>query len=518
VGYGGAGAVAAITANDAGVKTLILEKNSCDLPGETRHTPSTRIAGGGWYSPEDVKGAIEYMKGMFRVSNETSPEQVEMLPIFAKFLSENQIFMKKMAAEAEKFSGFKVEIQNAAPVVKPASPELVVKVVKDGAPPFTPDHPELPGADSTLCFDIKADNYRPGAALFRILSDVIQERKIPVLWETPALHLISEGGEVRGVIARHQGKEIRIKASRAIILATGGFEFNEWMKRNYLRAYPAYFTGNPASTGDGITMSMELGANLWHMNNSSWRAVMKYPEFESAFSTQLHETGSIFINKFGSRFTNERFKMHTFGYELINYDCYAMAYPKIPFYWIFDEKRRQMASLTMNRSGINAPPGGVMGKRFYQWSADNTKEIEKGWIMKSGTIEGLVKQIQADPDNNGLLTDGALPATVKKYNSFCKARDDQDFHKSDKFLQPIEDAPYYAVKLWPGGPNTQGGPQRNSRAQVLRVDRNPIPRLYAAGELGSVWGMMYQGGGNIAECIAFGRIAGANASTEKVWK
>ena len=108
VGYGGAGAVAAITAQEAGVKTLILEKNSCDLLGKTRHTPSTRIAGGGWYSPEDIDGAVEYMKGMFRVSNEASAEHLEMLPVFAKYLSQNQGWMKKMAAESEKFSGFKV--------------------------------------------------------------------------------------------------------------------------------------------------------------------------------------------------------------------------------------------------------------------------------------------------------------------------------------------------------------------------------------------------------------------------
>jgi len=69
------------------------------------------------------------------------------------------------------------------------------------------------------------------------------------------------------------------------------------------------------------------------------------------------------------------------------------------------------------------------------------------------------------------------------------------------------------VALWPGGPNTQGGPRRNSKAQVLRADGFPIPRLYSAGELGSIYGMLYPGsGGNLAECIAFGRIAGENAS------
>ncbi|MBI4331963.1 MAG: FAD-binding protein, partial [Chloroflexi bacterium] len=76
--------------------------------------------------------------------------------------------------------------------------------------------------------------------------------------------------------------------------------------------------------------------------------------------------------------------------------------------------------------------------------------------------------------------------------------------------------PYYFVKLWPGGANTQGGPKRNARGQVLRVDNTPLPGLYSAGELGSAWGMLYQGGGNTAEAIAFGRIAGANAAAEKL--
>ncbi|MDP6101418.1 MAG: FAD-binding protein, partial [Dehalococcoidia bacterium] len=83
-------------------------------------------------------------------------------------------------------------------------------------------------------------------------------------------------------------------------------------------------------------------------------------------------------------------------------------------------------------------------------------------------------------------------------------------------LVPISNPPYYAVKMWPGGPNTQGGPKRNHRAQILNVDGDPIARLYAAGEFGSVYGMLYpSGGGNIAECIAFGRIAGEHAAREE---
>ncbi|UCG54372.1 MAG: FAD-binding protein, partial [Dehalococcoidia bacterium] len=220
--------------------------------------------------------------------------------------------------------------------------------------------------------------------------------------------------------------------------------------------------------------------------------------------------------KRGRRFTNERFKLHAFGYELINYDCYAKCYPRVPCYWIFDEKRRAIAPLASYLGACN-PPGGVMGEIHYIWSENNQKEIDRGWIIKANTLEELANKILAGSDNNGLMTPSELGATVKKYNSYCREGTDPDFNKPKEWLQPIEDPPYYAVKLWPGGPNTQGGPKRNIRGQVLRPDNTPIPRLYVAGELGSVWGMIYQGGGNIAECIAFGRIAGTNAAGEKLY-
>ena len=159
-----------------------------------------------------------------------------------------------------------------------------------------------------------------------------------------------------------------------------------------------------------------------------------------------------------------------------------------------------------------------MGDIHYIWSEDNQQEIDRGWIMKASTVEELAGKILADPDNSGLMSPSVLRETVKQYNGYCRKGEDLDFHKPQEWLQPLEDPPYYAVKLWPGGPNTQGGPKRSARGQVLRVDNTPLPRLYSAGELGSVWGMLYQGGGNIAECIAFGRIAGANAAAEKVWK
>ena len=84
-------------------------------------------------------------------------------------------------------------------------------------------------------------------------------------------------------------------------------------------------------------------------------------------------------------------------------------------------------------------------------------------------------------------------------------------------LSPIQAAPFYAIELSPSMLNTQGGPRRNARGQIVRPDGSPIPRLYSAGELGSIYSYLYQGTGNIGECLAFGRISGRNAAAEKPW-
>jgi predicted oxidoreductase len=84
-------------------------------------------------------------------------------------------------------------------------------------------------------------------------------------------------------------------------------------------------------------------------------------------------------------------------------------------------------------------------------------------------------------------------------------------------LSPIKAGPFYAIELSPSMLNTQGGPKRNARAEIVRHDGSAIPRLYSAGELGSIYSYLYQGTGNIGECLAFGRIAGRNAAAEQPW-
>ena len=84
-------------------------------------------------------------------------------------------------------------------------------------------------------------------------------------------------------------------------------------------------------------------------------------------------------------------------------------------------------------------------------------------------------------------------------------------------MGPVEKPPFYALPLYPGGPNTKGGLRANGRCQVLDWDDRPIPRLYSAGEISSVFQFVYQGGGNLAEGITFGRLAGRNAAAQTPW-
>jgi predicted oxidoreductase len=114
------------------------------------------------------------------------------------------------------------------------------------------------------------------------------------------------------------------------------------------------------------------------------------------------------------------------------------------------------------------------------------------------------------------LDPAALTDTVRRWNRACDAQHDAEFGRT-LMLEPIADGPFYAVELSPSMLNTQGGPRRNERAQIVRPNGTPIPRLYSAGELGSIYSYLYQGTGNIGECLAFGRIAGRNAAAEPAW-
>ena len=207
--------------------------------------------------------------------------------------------------------------------------------------------------------------------------------------------------------------------------------------------------------------------------------------------------GVIFTDRYGKRFTSEVYRAHTLYYELTNMDSQRLVYPKIPSWWIFDDRRFKTGPLTPTFMGPTGP------LRQIPWGADNQAELERGWVLSAGSIAELAGRCDMELS--------VLAETVRRYNAACADGNDPDFGRPASTMTPLDGPAYYAVRLWPGGPNTQGGPRRNADGQVMRVTGEPIPGLYTAGELGSVYGMLYpSGGGNIAECLAFGRVAGRN--------
>ena len=493
-GFGAAGAVTAITAREGAAEVLVLEKQVAE-----RFVTTSFMSGGGIICPNDRDGAEQYMQALVKVTDDLYWTDPEIVRVWADYTTQNKRWIENIGG-------------------------VRMTVYRHGG-----EH-RLPGAEAIDSCHIPG----MGPGLMRLLYEQAKIRNVQVVHGLAAEKLLlNERGEVVGVRARKTGGQlVNVRARRAIILTTGGFEFDEQMKLQYLRVYPTYFLGSPANTGDGVRMATDVGAELWHMNCCSARLVMKFPELPYAFSPALGGmnwgspggsvlpgaggvarpqkqggratavAGYIIVDRFGKRYTNENFKGHSIYYELTGFDSQKLVFPRVPSYWIFDRKRLDDSPLALRRSGPAGPA------QLYTWGADNREELGRGWIHEGKTIEKLARVLSIEPS--------ILKGTVSSYNESCKEGRDTEFHRQLDSLIPLDTPPFYAVPLWPGGPNTQGGPRKNRKAQVLRSDGSPVRRLYAAGELGSVYGMLYpSGGGNLAECIAFGRIAGEHASGER---
>jgi succinate dehydrogenase/fumarate reductase flavoprotein subunit len=475
VGYGGAGAVAAVTAHDAGAKVLILEKQA-----EGRHTSNTQMCLGVFLSPDSVRGVLDYFEVASRV-NVDLPESKDIddavVKVWAETSVQNKEWMTKMGAK-----------------------EFVL-FANSGR------DPKWPGNSAIKAYQLKGADGKGevGVGLFKFLDGLVTTRKIETLWEAPAVRLITNAkGEVVGVRAKRQGKEIAVQAKRAVVLTCGGYEYDAAAQRTYMAAAPMVYYGNPDNTGDGLRMAQELGADLWHMTVLGGGLKLKFPDFPTAFGEAFGTGSYIVVDKTGKRFKAENQLGGYSGYwNALVYDTVRYTWPRIPVYYVFDEKRRLAGPIVRTVLGAAGPLG------MYKWSPDNSAEVARGWIKKDETLEGLAGKIGVDP--------AALAAEVAKVNGFKAKGKDEDFDRPAASMAPLE-APFYAVPLWPGLNNTFGGPRRNEKAQIVGVFGKPIPRLYSAGELGSIFVQYPQGGANIGECIAFGRIAGAQAAAEKPWK
>jgi succinate dehydrogenase/fumarate reductase flavoprotein subunit len=352
-----------------------------------------------------------------------------------------------------------------------------------------------------------------GNAFFQQLDALVQSRNIPILFNTPATDLIQNPttGEILGVQALANASEIQT------------------MKSDSMRVYPTHFYGWPFCTGDSVTMASKVGAAMWHMGGMSARMIPWFPEYPIAFSTTApSQHGWIYVDKYGNRYADETeisTYSHNWWIKLSDFDLTVPEYTRIPSFIVFDQTCFNAGAITSGSNG-QLPP--QIDSRPV-WT--NALALSNGWIQQGQTIAQLVAAMNATPYVGTVpgstntspaanvtinMNPNNLQTTLNNYNGFCTAGVDSQFGRPKSALIPIVTPPFYAMPLWPGGPSAFGGPVRNQMGQICDADGNAIPRLYSAGENGSVDGLLSLGANN-AQVIAFGRISGTNAAAESNW-
>lgn len=285
----------------------------------------------------------------------------------------------------------------------------------------------------------------------------------------------------------------------AVIMACGGFENNLDLKRDLLGPRKIGLLGSPNNMGDGMRLARKVGAELWH--HSAEASVLGFlpPGDECGFALALRDPGFIFVNRNGKRFMNEaKLESHRGHSDTAAVDPESGTFANDPMWLIMDHRNMQRnESLVLEIFSQKVVIDG------YQWSSHSKEELKKEWIRKVDSLEELARILNIEHD--------ALSATISDYNSANDKGRPDPFNRPPESMSPIH-PPFYAMQLTPLLYNTQGGPQRNERAEILNPDGGIIKGLYGAGECGSVWGHAYQSSTNFAETIVFGRIAGREAA------
>ncbi|MFT4233505.1 MAG: FAD-dependent oxidoreductase [Microbacterium sp.] len=335
-----------------------------------------------------------------------------------------------------------------------------------------------------------------------------------VVVETGArgVRLLVEDGCVVGVeLETSQGP--RTVRGGAVVLATGGFEYDRDLVRDFLRGPLERGIGAASNTGDGLRMAMRIGAQLGNMREAWWSPVITTPGTRPdgaanglLISRERSLPGTIMVNRTGKRFANEAANYNSFGGAFHDLDETNLDYPNIPAYLIISQS-------TIDRYGVF---GGGPGSPA------------PDWLLRADTLEELAEQLGIEAGN--------LLATVERFNANAREGVDPDFSRGvsayDRFpggrsgldpaspfatLGPLEQAPFYGALVESSALGTKGGPRTDREGRVLDVDGDVIPGLYAAGNvMASPSGMVYGGaGGTLAVAGVFGMYAGRAAVLDR---
>lgn len=345
-----------------------------------------------------------------------------------------------------------------------------------------------------------------GNALIGMLRKSLMDRNIPLWLNTPARELIVEDGRVVGVVAEKDGRRMRLRGEKGVILAAGGFESNDEMRKKYLPnpTKAEWTTANPGNTGDIIRMGMELGAGVDLMDDAWWGPTTVVPGETRARMLVIEKglPGSIFVNKKGQRFLNEASPYNDICKRM--YENHSEESPCVPAYMIFDTTYRKKYPCGPLLPAAQQPDW-MLPKALKQTS----------YLRKADTLDGLAAQLGVDAEG--------LKKSVAKMNEYARSGKDPEFHRGeslfDKYygdekvkpnpcLAPIETPPYYGIVVYAGDLGTKGGLKTDVSGRVLKESGEAIPGLYAIGNCSaSVMGRTYPGaGGTMGPAMTFAYI------------
>jgi len=481
VGYGFAGGIAAIAAHDAGAKVLLVEK--CAAPGGI-----SVCSAGGLRVADDEGDALAYLVA---TNAGTTPEPV----------------LAELARGMTGLAGF------ARTLCEPVGAVLGVR----GSPANYPLPgygtygfayvDDFPGFDPAVAYP-HVRGSPAGARIFEVVRRNVESRGIAVRLATPVERLIAEDGRTAGIVAG--GESIR---ARSVVLACGGFESDPELQRQHWPLQPVLSAAVAFNTGDGIRMGQSRGAQLWHMWHYHGSYGFRHPDPQYPFGIRLKRLPDwnpadglredvamswILVDRDGRRFMNEYepYMQDTGHRPFERYDTARQRFARVPAVLLVDARGRArypLSAPTWNDAAVAARYGKLAPRDF-----------DESILVTSDTLAGIAARFGLD---GAMLADG-----VARWNAACAQGRDDAFGRPPGSMVPIAEPPFSAAEIWPVVSNTQGGLAHDARQRVLDAFGEPIPGLYVAGELGSVFGHLYMSGGNIAESFVGGRIAGREAA------
>ena len=327
-----------------------------------------------------------------------------------------------------------------------------------------------------------------GAHLTKVLAKKCEDLGVSIMLRSSGKKIFrAKGGKVTGILINQHDRELKIKTGR-IIIATGGFGGNRDLLRKY---FSYYYDGMPVSglplKGDGLFIASEAGAAIEDFATM----IKEGPRFDLhqwPLMTFERDPSTVWVNQEGKRYIDESAGYHVF--ETVNA---MLRQPGKVSYALLDSKIRKKFEEKM--------PG--LEKALWN-------EREKERVMISDSWDGIAEWIGASP--------GVLKSTVEEYNSFCERGYDKSYAKERRYLLPLRESPFYAIRGLSVLLDTIGGIKINEHMEVLDKKNKPIPGLYAAGVVTSGWESETYCSELSASAFGFavnsGRIAGENAISD----